>query len=78
MKEIRRDVKVGDSLSNLIIEIHQIKFQCTHFSSSFRKGLRQHHELMQRIQCCIYTLINIVRIVRDEYYLFGLRLRYSR
>jgi len=75
VKEIRRDVKVGDSLSNLIIEIHRINFRCTHFNSSFRKGLRQHHELMQRIQCCIYALINIARIDRDEYCLFGLWLR---
>jgi len=46
VKEIRRDVKSGDSLSNLIIEIHQIKFRCTHFSSSFWRGLRQYHGLM--------------------------------
>jgi len=78
VKKIRRDVKVGDSLSNLIIEIHRINFRCTHFSSSFRKGLRQHHELMQRIQSCIYALINIARIARDEYCLFGLWLRCSR
>jgi len=78
VKEIRRDVKVGDSLSNLIIEIHRIRIRCTHFSSSFRKGLRQYHELMQRIQCCIYALINIARIVRDEYCLFGLWLRCNR
>jgi len=38
VKEIWRDVKVGDSLSNLIIEIHRIKLRCTHFSSSFQKG----------------------------------------
>ena len=78
VKEIRRDVDVSYSLGNLIIEIRRIKFRCTHFSSSFRKGLRQHHELMQRIQCCLYALINIARIARDEYCLFGLWLRCSR
>jgi len=78
VEEVRRDVKVSDSLSNLIIEIHRINFWCTHFSSSFRKGLRQHHELIQRIQCCIYALINIARIARDEYCLFGFWLRCSR
>jgi len=60
------------------IEIHRINFRCTHFSSSFRKWLRQHYELMQRIQCCIYALINIARIARNEYCLFGLWLRCSR
>jgi len=78
VKEIRRDVKVGGSLSNLIIEIHWIKFRCTHFSSSFQNGLRQHHELIERIQCCIYAFINIARIGRDEYCLFGLWLRCSK
>jgi len=77
VKERRRDVKVGDSLSNLIIEIHLIRFWCTRFSSSTRKGLRQYHELMQRIQCCIYALINMARI-GDEYCLFGLWLHCSR
>jgi len=78
VKGIRRDVKVGDSVSNLDIEIHRIRFRCTHFSSSFRKGLRQYHKLMQRTQCCIYALIVITKIVRDEYCLFGLWLRCSR
>ena len=78
MKEIGRDIKVGNSLINLIIEIYHIRFRCTLFSSSFRKGLRQYHEIMQRIQCCIYALIDIARIVRDEYCLFGLWLCCSR
>jgi len=77
VKEIRRGVKVGDSLSSLIIEVHRIKFWCTHLSSSFRKGLRQYHELMQRIKCCIDALINIARIIRVEYCL-GLWLWCSR
>ena len=47
-------------------------------AAAFEKGLRQYHELMQRIQCCSYALINIARIVRDEYCLFGLWLRCSR
>jgi len=48
VKEISRDVKLGDSLINLIIEIHRIKFRCTTSSSSFRKGRRQNDKLMQR------------------------------
>ena len=78
VKEIRKDVKVGDSSSNLIIEIHRIRIRCTPFSSSFWKGLRQYHELMQRIQCCIYAVIIIARIDRNEYCLFGFWLRCSR
>ena len=71
---IRRDIKIDNSLSNLIINIHRIRSRCFHFSSIFRKGLRQFHELIQRIQC----LINIATIVRDEYCLLGLYLRCSR
>ena len=43
VKQIRRDVKMGNSLINLIIEIHWVRFRCTtNFSNSFRKGLRQY------------------------------------
>ena len=38
VKEIRRNIKVVDFLSNLMIEINRIRFRCTHFSSRFQKG----------------------------------------
>jgi len=77
-KRLGEGVNVGDSLSNLIIAIHRIIFWCTRFSSSFRNGLRQYHELMHRIQCWIYALIIIARIVRNENCLLGLWLRRGR
>ena len=59
-----------DSFSNLIIETIGSDFDVLNSAAAFEMGWD--HELMQRIQCCIYALINNTRIAIDEYCSFGL------
>ena len=59
-----------DSFSNLIIETIGSDSDVLNSAAAFEMGWD--HELMQRIQCCIYALINITRIAIDEYCSFGL------